>query len=43
MLKYDKIEVSEGTNVSKTDGLRECIICDHWSFLAINFKLQPTV
>ena len=41
MLDYDKINVSEGTNTNKTDGLRGYIICHQWSFLGKNFRFQP--
>ena len=30
-------------NVNETDGLRECIICQYWYFLGINFIFQPKV
>ena len=38
MLNYDRIDVSEGVDVTKTDSLSECIICHYWYFLAINFR-----
>ena len=43
MLEYDRIEVSEGINVNKTNGLSVCIICDYWYFPNIRFKFQPEV
>ena len=43
MLNYDRIDVSEGVDVTKTDSLSECIICHYWYFLAINFRFQPEV
>ena len=45
MLEYDKIEVYEWTDVSKTDGLLECIICNYWYFGTgnINFTFHPQV
>ena len=43
MLEYDRIEVSEGINVNKTNGSSVCIICDYWYFLNIRFKFQPEV
>ena len=39
MLEYDRIDVSEGIGVNKTDGSCECIICCYWYFLNIGFKL----
>ena len=43
MLDYDRINVSEGTNTNKTDGLRGYIICHYWCFLGKNFRFQPKV
>ena len=43
MLEYNRIEVPEGIDVNKTDGLRDCIICHYWYFLDTNLKLQPKV
>ena len=31
-LEYDRIDVSEGIDVNKTDGSRECIIWHYWYF-----------
>ena len=35
MLEYDIVDVSEGTDVNKTDGLDEFIICHSWYFIKI--------
>ena len=43
MLEYDRIEVSEGIDVNKTDGLHKGIIYNYWYFLNINFRFQPKV
>ena len=43
MLEYDRIDVSEGIDVNKTNGLRQGIICHYWYFLVINFRFQPKV
>ena len=43
MLEYDRLEVSEGIDVNKTEGLHECIICHYWYFLIKNFKFQLEV
>ena len=32
MLEYDRIDVSKGTDVNKTDGLSDFIVCDYWYF-----------
>ena len=31
-LEYDRIDVSDGIDVNKTDGSRECIIWHYWYF-----------
>ena len=41
MLQYHRIDVSEQTDVNKTNSLREFIICHYWYFLEINVKFQP--
>ena len=43
MFEYDRIDVSEGINVSKTTGLRKFIICHYWYFFQINFKSKQEV
>ena len=43
MLGDDRINVSEGINTEKTDGLHEHILCHYWYFLRINFRFQPKV
>ena len=43
MLEYDRIDVPEGTDVNKSNGLRECIICYYQYFLQIDFIFQPKV
>ena len=43
MLEYDRIEVSEVIDVSKTSGLLECIFCHYYYFLNINFRFQLEV
>ena len=40
MLEYDRINMSEGVDVNKFNGLCECIICHYWYFLEINFRFQ---
>ena len=41
MLKYDKIDISEGIDVDKTDRLRECMFCHYLYFLNKNFSCRP--
>ena len=40
MLGYDRINVSEGNNVNKYNGLIKSVICHYWYFLDINLKFQ---
>ena len=37
MLEYDKIDVSEGIDVDKTNKSKECKLCHYWYFLGKNF------
>ena len=32
MLQYQKIDVSEGTDVNKTSASKECELCHYWLF-----------
>ena len=41
MLKYDRIDISEGIDVDKTDRSRECKFCHYWHFLNKNFSYGP--
>ena len=41
MLYFDRIDVSEGIDVSKTSASKDCDICHYWYFLNYNFKFQP--
>ena len=41
MLKYDKIDISEGINVDKTNKSRECKFWHYWYFLNKNFSYGP--
>ena len=43
MLYYDRIDVSEGTDVNKTSESNECDICHYWYVLNKGFKFQPNV
>ena len=40
---YDRIDVSEGINVNKTNVSKECDICHYLYFLDKGFKFQPDV
>ena len=41
MLKYDRIDISEGIDVDKTNESRECKFCHYWCFLNKNFGYGP--
>ena len=38
MLEYDRIDVSQGIDVNKTNASKECDICHYWYFLNKCFK-----
>ena len=40
MLEYDRIDISEGTDINKTNASEECDICHHWYFLDQNFNYE---
>ena len=40
MLYFDRIDVSEGTDVNKTIAWHECVACHYRYFLEINFRFQ---
>ena len=40
MLEYDRIDISEGTDVNKTSLSKECDICHYWYFKDIGFKYE---
>ena len=41
MLEYDRIDISEGIDVNKTNAPKECDICHYWYFKDIGFKYKP--
>ena len=41
MLEYDRIDISEGINVNKTNFPKECDIYHYWYFKDIGFKYEP--
>ena len=43
MQHFDRIDVSEGTDVNKTSQSKECDIFDYWYFFNQNLKFQPNV
>ena len=41
MLEYDRIDISEGIDIDKTNASKECDICNYWYFTKISFKYEP--
>ena len=41
MLEYNRIDISEGTDVNKINLSKECDICHYWYFEDIGFKYEP--
>ena len=43
MVYYDRIEISEGIDINKTNTSKECDICLYWHCSNKEFKFQPYV
>ena len=41
MLEYDRIDISEGIDVEKTNASKQYDICHYWYFKDIDFKYEP--
>ena len=41
MLRYDRIDVSEGIDFNKTNKSKECMLCHYWCFKDLGYKFQP--
>ena len=41
MLEYERIDISEGIDVNKTNLSKECDICHYWYFKDTGFKYEP--
>ena len=41
MLQYDRIDISEGTDIEKTNLSKECDICHYWYFKNIALNYEP--
>ena len=41
MLEYDRIDISEGIDLNKTNKSKECMLCHYWYFLNKNFYYGP--
>ena len=40
-LEYDRIDISEWSEINKTNASKECKICHYWYFKDIGFKYEP--
>ena len=43
MLKYEKINISEGIDVNITSASEECELCHYWFFKDVGFKFEQHV
>ena len=43
MLYIERIDMSEGIVVNKTNESHKCIICNYFYFLKVNFRFYPKV
>ena len=41
LLKYDKIDITVGINLDKTNKSKECMFSHYWYFLNKNFSYGP--
>ena len=43
MLKYERIDISEGIDLHKSNKSKECDICHYWYFKGIGYIHEPHV
>ena len=41
MIEYEKIDISEGVDINKTNKSKECMLCHYWFFLDNDFSYEP--
>ena len=41
MIEYERIDISEGIDVDKTNKSKECVFCYYWYFLHKNVSYGP--
>ena len=41
MLQYERINVSEGIDIDKSNKSKETMLCNYWYFKDIGFKFKP--
>ena len=43
MIEYERIDISERTDVDKTNKSKECMLCHYWYFLHKDFSYGPYI
>ena len=43
MIQYERIDISEGIDINKSNESKECMICHYWYFKDIRYKYEPYV
>ena len=43
MLRFEKISISAGIDINKSNKSKECIICHYWYFKGVGYKFEPYV
>ena len=43
MLQYERIDISEGIDIHKTNASKEYMLCHYWYFKDVRFKFKPHV
>ena len=41
MLEYERIDISEGIDIDRTNKSKECMLCHYWYFLDNKFSYGP--
>ena len=41
MIEYERIDISDGIDISKTNRSKECMLCHYYYFLDKNFSYGP--
>ena len=41
MLPYDRIDISEGIDINKTNKSKECMLCYYWYIKDVGYIFQP--
>ena len=42
-MQHERIDISEGIDIRKTNASKECILCHYWYFKDVRFKFKPHV